>query len=215
MRGPSYTVLLVEDSVLVRERVASLLEAAHLADFVVRASGTLAEGLRSLGESMADAVLLDLGLPDSEGVDTLHRLRQAFPALAVVVLTADDRDETVLQALGEGAQEYLLKDEISGPLLARTLRYAVERSRLEEELRRNANFDSLTGLFSRRYLIESLEKALAQARRYEHALTVCLCDLDHLKEINDTHGHQTGDEVLAEFGSLVGRTLRTSDFAGR
>jgi diguanylate cyclase (GGDEF)-like protein len=176
---------------------------------------SLSAALASLEADPADAVLLDLGLPDSFGINTLHLVRQAHPSLAVVVLTSDDRDETVLQALREGAQEYLLKGEISGPLLARTLRYAVERNRLEEELRRNANFDSLTGLFSRRHLIESLEKAVAQARRYEHALTVCLCDLDHLKEINDGYGHQTGDTVLAEFGSVVTRTLRTSDFAGR
>jgi diguanylate cyclase (GGDEF)-like protein len=215
MTEPAYDILIVEDSRTIRERVRGLLAESKLAAFTLHEARTLAQGLEILGDGTFDAVLLDLGLPDSAGLDTIEAVRKAVPGAAVVILTADDRDETVMTAIRQGTQDYLLKEEISGPLLSRSLRYAIERNRLEEELRRNANTDALTGLFSRRHLMDTLDIAMAQARRYGHPLTVCICDVDNLKDVNDACGHRTGDEVLATFGTLVKKTLRESDFAGR
>jgi diguanylate cyclase (GGDEF)-like protein len=215
MEDKAYQILFLEDSVLIRQKVSSLLRTAKLAHFVIHEAGSLAEGLAMIRNVNVDAVLLDLGLPDSTGSNTVRAIRRAVPAVAVVILTGDDSDATVMEALRAGAQEYLLKEEITGPLLQRTLRYAIERMRLEEELRHRANFDSLTGLFSRPHLLDRLRSAMGEAREQSTPLAVCLCDLDGLKEVNDTFGHRQGDSILETFGGLIRRGLRNAGFAGR
>lgn len=85
----------------------------------------------------------------------------------------------------------------------------------QEELRRQAVTDPLTGLASRAQLIRLLEQAIDGARRYGHALTLAMCDIDRFKQVNDTHGHRLGDQVLARFGELVRATLRGADIGGR
>ncbi len=90
-----------------------------------------------------------------------------------------------------------------------------EIKRLEKELQYLAEFDPLTGLLSRRRFIEKLEAVSETSNRYGVPLSLCLCDLDRFKDVNDTYGHLKGDEVLAKFGELLRAELRRSDFAAR
>ncbi len=96
-----------------------------------------------------------------------------------------------------------------------TLRDVTEPRRIEEDLRKRANTDELTNLFNRRHLRDILTQACARARRYGHEFSVAMLDLDNLKKINDTHGHEGGDQVLRWVGTVVAKELRESDFAGR
>ena len=126
-------VLLVEDSptdVLLTEEALS-----PLSQFRLRSSKRLAEALRLLSEAHFDIVLLDLGLPDSQGLDTLRRLRDKNPRVAVVVLTGNDDEELALQALQEGAEDYLVKVQAEAGQLRRSMRYALERRSAEKKLR--------------------------------------------------------------------------------
>ena len=100
----------------------------------------LAQALASLDEASFDAVLLDLSLPDSQGIGTLNRVHAAKPGMPIVVMTGLDDEALGLQLLQAGAQDYLVKGEVSASLLRRTLRYAVERKRAEVELRRSEIF---------------------------------------------------------------------------
>ena len=96
--------------------------------------------------------------------------------------------------------------------------YMIDISRqkeLEEELQKLATIDSLTQAFNRRAFYEKLNEESGRARRYGHALSVVVCDLDDFKLVNDTFGHAVGDQALSEFGSLVSGSLRESDFIGR
>jgi DNA-binding response OmpR family regulator len=99
---------------------------------------------RYLAAGGIDIILLDLGLPDSQGLDTLRRVRDHAGEVPIVVLTMLDNEETGLNALKEGAQDYLVKGQMNGPLIARSLRYAIERGRIEKELKKNR--DSLEEL---------------------------------------------------------------------
>jgi serine phosphatase RsbU (regulator of sigma subunit) len=100
------------------------------------------EWVRSLAEAKAEAssgfecVLLDLGLPDASGFDALHALLEAAPDAAVLVLTGLDDEQTGMEALASGAQDYLVKGQVDGSLLGRSIRYAQERKRSDVELRR-------------------------------------------------------------------------------
>lgn len=127
--GGPQAILLVEDDagdvLLVREaleRAAPELE--------LREAGTLAAALDQLPDGIACA-LLDLGLPDASGIDGVERLRERAPGVAVVVLTGRDDEQLGIEALGAGAQDYLVKGHVEPEVLARALRYAIERRRAE------------------------------------------------------------------------------------
>ncbi len=85
----------------------------------------------------------------------------------------------------------------------------------EQRLHEIATIDELTGLLNRRHLMATLEIEVGRARRHGHALTVCMCDLDGFKRVNDTHGHLVGDRILTGFARLLRRTVRESDVVGR
>jgi len=86
---------------------------------------------------------------------------------------------------------------------------------VEENLKQAAAYDALTGLMTRRFFERQLEIAIRAARRHDHPLCLCMCDVDKFKSVNDTYGHQAGDEVLRRMGELIREELRQEDFAGR
>lgn len=96
----------------------------------------LGDALARLAQGGIDAILLDLSLPDAKGIDTVQRVRAVAPQMPVVVLTGFNDEQAALRAVQEGAQDYLVKDQVNGALLARAVRYAVERKRAEEAQRR-------------------------------------------------------------------------------
>jgi len=109
-----------------------------------------------------------------------------------------------------------LKDDTGVPKGAvAVFRDITHKKHSEEELLQYATFDSLTGLYNRRYLLTRLASAINASKRYRHPLSICMCDLDNFKLINDIYGHQTGDEVLRSFGMVIKEELRTPDIAGR
>jgi signal transduction histidine kinase len=128
-------VLLVEDSasdaLLLREALADALDLRHELVHVTQ----LAEAKARLRAERFDVVLLDLGLPDSQGAETYRDLAREAPDLPVIVLTALDDHATGLHAVQEGAQDYLIKQQLETPLLERALRYGIERHRLTADLR--------------------------------------------------------------------------------
>jgi PAS domain S-box-containing protein len=126
-------VLLVEDSAVDATLVRGLLRHAGGDPFCVNQARTLAEALRFLSRADTDLVILDLNLPDSIGLETLRRV-VAQSALPIVVLTGAD-EAVGIQAMREGAQDYLPKGQLQAPLLARSVRYAIERHRSSRALR--------------------------------------------------------------------------------
>ncbi len=110
----------------------------------------LGDAIERLGDRRPDVVLLDLMLPDSRGLETVERMVEATPSTPVVVLTGSDGARTGVEAVRLGAQDYLQKGSITGELLHRTLRYAIERERNQRELRdRNARLELLNRIVRR------------------------------------------------------------------
>ena len=131
-------VLLIEDNehdvVLVREA----LRDAGEQDFILETVPRLADGLKRLGETPVDVVLLDLRLPDSDGIDTFNDLRAHSIEVPIVVLSGDANDSVAMESMRRGAQDYLVKGTADGELLGRTLRYAITRhDMIPEDLKRD------------------------------------------------------------------------------
>jgi two-component sensor histidine kinase len=134
-----FTTLVVEDNEADAFFVKKLLDDAsraspRLGRFSAESTRTLETALQRLSTGAFDAILLDLGLPDSQGLDTLRAVRNAARAASIVVLTGSTELELGLEALGLGAQDFLPKDELGPSLITRTLRYAIERRRAEAQL---------------------------------------------------------------------------------
>ncbi|MEO5956283.1 MAG: PAS domain S-box protein, partial [Nitrospiraceae bacterium] len=127
-------ILLVEDNPGDIRLLQEYLKEGSVCRFQITQAGRLSIGLERLAEARFDAVLLDLSLPDSQGLDTLVRLHEAAKDVAIVVLTGIEDEALGVRLIQAGAQDYLVKGQVTGPLLTRSLRYATERKRAEEEL---------------------------------------------------------------------------------
>jgi PAS domain S-box-containing protein len=129
-------VLLVEDDQVYARVLRSTLVFGGGGPWEVEVCGRLASAMARLAGGGVDAVLLDMGLPDAEGVAAVHDLCSAFPGVPVLVLTATEDDALGLAAVQSGAQDYLVKGQVETHLLPRSIRYAIERKRNADALRR-------------------------------------------------------------------------------
>ena len=135
MPAPVYHLLLVEDNPGDARIVELLLAGLPAFPTTLAQAGNLSRALADLELHAIDAVLLDLGLPDSQGLDTFHRMHEPFPRIPIVLLTGSDDEALGLEAVQAGAQDYLVKGRIDAMILGRTLRYALERQALLEALK--------------------------------------------------------------------------------
>ncbi len=147
----SLRLLLVEDNPGDARLIQEELREVSSAHFEVLHVMRLAEAERVVREAKPDAVLLDLSLPDGHGLGNISRLLQAASAVPLVVLTGTDDEQLAVQAVHQGAQDYLVKGQVTGPLLVRALRYAIERKRAEEGLKRE-EAQRQTAIFREQFL---------------------------------------------------------------
>jgi DNA-binding response OmpR family regulator len=125
-------ILLVEDNDGDAFLIKKILTSGELPDFQVEHVFNLASAIESLKGGIFYAIVLDLSLPDSQGLDTIRRISEYAAKIPLLVLTGLDDEATNIRALQEGAQDYLFKSEINSANLRRAIRYAVERSRTQE-----------------------------------------------------------------------------------
>ncbi|MCR4437790.1 MAG: response regulator [bacterium] len=170
-----YKVLLVEDNPGDARLVEIALSEPGPLPFSLERVGLLSAALRRLEKEKFDVVLLDLSLPDSQGLDTVVAVRKQNPEVPVVVLTGLDDERSSVEALHMGAQDYLVKGTATGETLRRTIRYAVERRKILDDLKalRENGQDDKT----------SLRAALAAYRQMLNGRSAIFEDVDQpLKE---------------------------------
>ena len=210
-------VLLVESD---REYVDVLREG--LAD--ARASGItievdwaseLSEAMARLSQGGIDAVLLDLDLPDSQGIVTFERTNAFAPDVPIIILAEEMDESLAVTTVQGGAQDCLAKDDALPAILGRSVRHAIERHRLLSALKSLSLIDDLTRLYNRRGFSDLGEQYLKLAKRSARGVTMVYLDLDRFKTINDSLGHHVGDRALINVADILRASFRQSDIVAR
>lgn len=229
------SVLVVDDDYSVIEVVEELLKRAG---FRVTAVTSGSEANRLLGSQEFHVLLADLRMSPVSGWEVIRQARE-LTQTEVIVMTGYASLDSSLEALHHRVFDFLQKP-LDFPRLSRAIRNAanqnllVRRNReltralaqknheLEEEVKRVrsemealATHDELTGLFNYRYLQNLLAKEVPRSLRYSHPLTLAMLDLDSFKDLNDTHGHATGNRVLARVARIFQEGIRQSDVVCR
>jgi diguanylate cyclase (GGDEF)-like protein len=215
-------VLLVEDNPgdarLIREMLANpvYFGVRHL----LSEAQSLSMAIPVCKNNPIDVILLDLNLPDSTGLQTLEDLNGMFPHVPIIILTGLNDAELTMQSVQHGAQDYLTKEECTSQLLTRVIYYAIERKRIEAQLKHLATHDTLTGLPNRAVFYDRLGLATSRTVRKNTGglnwkAAVMVMDVDSFKQINDNLGHASGDRVLRELAPRLRASLRQSDTVAR
>jgi two-component system cell cycle response regulator len=207
-------VLVAEDDPVSRHLLRVSLSASGYETTLV-ADG--AEALQVLQqEDGPKLVILDWMMPLMDGLEVCRAIknRAAEAYVYIILLTARGHQEEINEGLEAGADDYITKPFDLQELRAR-LRVGKRILELHEQLVSQATHDSLTGLQNRSAILEFLQKELIRSVRGKIPLTVIMADLDHFKQINDTHGHLAGDAVLREAARRLSSSVRAYDAVGR
>jgi diguanylate cyclase (GGDEF)-like protein len=214
-------ILLIEDDeadVVCFQRSLSTCTGRYLTHVCDR----IEQALSWLDNNHCEVILLDMSLPDCFGLSGIRQIHQRFADLPIVILTGLDDDQTALDALEHGAQDYLVKGNTNSRELQRTLRHAVQRQQILNENRRlvsqlqiAARSDALTGVLNRHAMTEEFELHWSGSNLSGCPLSCVILDVDKFKAINDQFGHLAGDEVLRTVARVISDTTRPSDFIAR
>jgi len=201
---------------------ATLMERAFQMGLQVEGVEDGAQAMEALHLGKYDVLAIELVLPGKPALDVIRDARRVHPEQQAIVLASNPSVDMTVQALRAGADEFLLKPlesladfEVALSRLLRNCERQKESIRLLEEMQRLAVTDPLTGLFNRRRLADALEREIDRARRYDRDLSLVMIDLDNLKQINDTQGHQAGDQVLIDTAKAISSGARKSDLVIR
>ena len=200
-------VMIVDDEPIMMDVVQAFLEEAGYCNFLVTEDST--QALDIMLKERPDVLLLDLMMPGKSGFELLAELRNepSLRYMPVIVLTAASDSETKLQSLELGATDFLAKPVDPSELSLR-IRNALAFKAYQDQLAYN---DTLTGLPNRQLFLERLAWTIRLARRHDKQCALLQVGLDRFKQINDTLGHETGDEVLKAVSRRLATALRESD----
>ncbi|MBN1572736.1 MAG: diguanylate cyclase [Deltaproteobacteria bacterium] len=192
MVGSPLVVLLIEDDAGYAKFVEEVISDVKLFSLKLFLAGDFKEGFDRLSKERIDVILLDLNLPDSSGLDTFTNLKDLFPDIPIVIISSIEDEDLAYRAVSEGAQDYIFKTEMVPAILARTLRYAVERKHFQEKLR------------------ESEERVRAQYKNIPiPTFTLKSEDGDFvLIDFNDAAPKIAGEEITGLLGKRAGRLLQ-------
>jgi len=212
-------ILIVDDDELFLKGLSLAFRGDY--DLAIAEDGETA--LRMLENDGPFAVIVsDMQMPGLSGIDLLRKAATEAPDTVRILLTGYSDEDTAVRGINEGRIfRYLTKPcpvEIMRAAIADAAEeygLAEERARLEVELENCAYTDELTGIDNRRRFFEKGQEEYARAQRYGRPLTTMMLDLDHFKQVNDSHGHAAGDAVIREVSARIAGRLREQDLFGR
>ncbi len=181
-----------------------------LQDYTCRTFSTAESALDHLAQEPCDILITDIVLQGMKGLELTKRVKQFKPDTSVIVMTGFIDDFSYDQAIEAGASDFIKK-----PFTVKEITIRVKHVILQEKLREMSNTDELTGLLNRRGFFAIAQQQLKVAARNRGRLAMVFADMDGFKAINDTLGHQRGDEALKAMAEIFRKTVRDSDLVAR
>ncbi len=206
-------IMIVDD---VSENIDFLENILQKSGFRTISASSGEQAIELLKEHTPDLILLDIVMPGLSGFETCAKIQsnRDFIDIPVIFLSAKKDEKTIIESFIYGGIDYVVKPFNSPELLARVNTHLQLKS-AKEKLNILAFSDSLTGLYNRRKIIETLDHEMARSKRYGENMSFIMIDIDLFKKVNDTYGHNIGDKALIRFAEIVRSSLRETDFAGR
>jgi two-component system, cell cycle response regulator len=217
--GQGGRLMIVDDVVRSSQRTVNALDKLHTCDVV----SDPAETLSRLENTDYDCLIVSLAMSQSDGLRLCSQIRsvQRTRHLPIIIITEPGDDARLLRGLDMGVNDYVMRPLDENEILAR-VRTQVARKRHTDVLRSSieqsveaAITDSLTGLHNRRYMESHLKTLVQKARESSRPISLLVADIDFFKRVNDTYGHDAGDNVLREFAARFRRNTRGIDLACR
>jgi two-component system cell cycle response regulator len=217
--GRNGAILVVDDRAASAERLQMMLKGEHRVDVEADPNAALFHA----AEGNYDLLIVSLAFENFDGLRLCSQLRSLDRTRNVPILAVADADNNarLVRGLEIGVNDYLTRPVDKHELLAR-VRTQIRRKRYTERLRDNVQMsiemaitDALTGLYNRRYMESHVGTLVEQAATRGKPLTVLVLDIDYFKAINDSHGHDAGDDVLREFAIRIRKSIRGIDLACR
>ncbi len=207
------TVLVVDD---VPDNVKLLVYNLEDEGYRVLEAFSGAEALSVIEKESPDLVLLDVMMPDQSGLEVLQTIKASDETahIPVILVTANSLDEHVAQGLDLGAYDYVIKP-YSYTVLAARIRAALREKEHQEKLEQLAATDPLTQLMNRRQFSQMVQREIQRVRRTGTPLSLMVLDIDHFKRINDTYGHDVGDEAIIALANNLREQVRAIDLIAR
>ena len=215
MQAGMTNILLIEAGSPEGDAIERLLSRPGSLSFGVSRACSLSGAVKILSKTPADVIILDLDLPDSSGLETFGELSSLAPETPFIVLSESLNESEAVRAVQMGAQDYLVKKDITGDHLLKSILYAIERHRMHVQLRNLSTTDDLTGLSNRRGFIQQVGKELKMAEKVGRKCMLSFLDIDGLKEINDRYGHGEGDRALRIFSEKLRKIFREGAIIAR
>lgn len=208
-------ILVVDDSATQMSVALGILNSMHI-NTQKASDGQKALEIIENSDLKFDLILTDYNMPNMDGMELTINIREKYKKdkLGIIVLSANEQPDIATEFLKMGANDFINKPYTKTEFITR-VNTNLEVLDLFEQTRDMANKDFLTGSYNRRFFFESGESIFDKAKRADEIITVAMFDIDKFKNINDTYGHDVGDEAIKEIARLLNENLRTSDLVAR
>jgi diguanylate cyclase (GGDEF)-like protein len=208
-------VLLIEDDDLDATMLIRALRKQTVPSIEVDRVRRMSEAIEKLQKHDYSIALVDINLPDSSGAESFEKLRAFDARLPIVVLTGFEDDELAIHSIRSGAQDYICKGNFSDQAIIRAIRFAIVRQEMSLGYQAVADNDHLTGMPNRRKLDENFSSLQRQTAEQGKSFCIALIDIDHFKNINNSHGHCIGDAVLRAVAGVLMQSSGEETWVGR
>lgn len=209
------TILIVDDSAVYRQTLRQCLDKMNL-NVLTAKDGQEALDIINSEKNNISLVITDYEMPHVDGIELTFTLREKYnkDQLGIIAISSSKKESTISKFLKFGANDFINKPFTHNEVVT-TVNSNLELLDLFDQIKNMANKDFLTGAFNRRYFFDHGEAIFLKEKRKNNVLAVAMLDIDKFKNINDSYGHNIGDEAIKEIKRILDETLRKSDLMAR
>lgn len=213
-KNQNHTILVVDDSLMFRKQMQSMLENMFFKVITV-AHGEEAMGILQTRSDIS-LVLTDYHMPVMNGLELTAEIRKLYSKndLTVITISTDNEEDTTALFLKNGANDYI-KKPFSKEEFSCRINNSIEALENIHTITNHANRDFLTGLYNRRYFFEAMQSYFTKALQESEKFAIAMVDIDHFKKINDTYGHDTGDRAINTIADILRANTSSNDMVAR